>query len=45
MNILLIAGHGDGDSGAVGNGYKECDLTREFASLICSKLKKYVAPP
>ena len=40
MNILLIAGHGDGDSGAVGNGYKECDLTREFASLICSKLKK-----
>lgn len=40
MNILLIAGHGDGDSGAVGSGYKECDLTREFASLICSKLKK-----
>ena len=40
MNILLIAGHGDGASGAVGNGYKECDLTREFASLICSKLKK-----
>ena len=40
MNILLIAGHGNGDSGAVGNGYKECDLTREFASLICSKLKK-----
>lgn len=40
MNILLIAGHGDGDSGAVGNGYKECDLTREFASLIYSKLKK-----
>lgn len=40
MNILLIAGHGDGDSGAVGNGYKECDLTREFASLIYSKLKE-----
>ena len=40
MNILLIAGHGNGDSGAVGNGYKECDLTREVASLLCSKLKK-----
>lgn len=40
MNILLIAGHGDGDSGAVGNGYKECDLTREFSSLIYSKIKK-----
>ena len=27
---LLIAGHGQGDPGAVGNGYKEADLTREF---------------
>lgn len=40
MNILLIAGHGDGDSGAIGNGYTECELTREFASLIYSKLNK-----
>lgn len=34
-------GHGAGDSGATGNGYKECDLTRELADLVESKLKKY----
>lgn len=39
MKILLIAGHGDGDSGAVGNGYEEADLTREFAELLFEKLK------
>lgn len=39
MNILLIAGHGDGDSGAIGNGYKEADLTREFVALLHEKLK------
>lgn len=39
MNILLIAGHGAGDSGAVGNGYKEADLTREFVALLNEKLK------
>ena len=33
MKILLIAGHGNGDPGAVGNGYKESDLTREVALL------------
>ena len=41
MRILLIAGHGDGDVGAVGNGYQEADLTREFAKLIQSHLSKY----
>lgn len=41
MKILLMNGHGDGDSGATGNGYKECDLTRELADLVESKLKKY----
>ena len=30
MNVLLIAGHGNGDSGAIGNGYEEAELTREF---------------
>lgn len=30
MKILLIAGHGDGDPGAIGNNYKECTLTRNF---------------
>ena len=32
MKILLIAGHGQGDPGAMGNGYKEADLTREFVA-------------
>lgn len=41
MKILLIAGHGDGDCGAVGNGCKEADLTREMVKLIKPKLSKY----
>lgn len=41
MKILLIAGHGAGDSGAVGCGYKEADLTREMAKLIKPRLEKY----
>lgn len=41
MKILLIAGHGDGDSGAVGNGYKEADLTREVATLLKAELGGY----
>lgn len=39
MNILLIAGHGDGDSGAIGNGYAEENLTREIAKLLFTKLQ------
>ena len=39
--ILLIAGHGDGDCGAVGCGYKEADLTREMANLIKPYLEGY----
>ena len=38
MKILLIAGHGDGDSGACGNGYREADLTREVVTLLAPKL-------
>lgn len=34
MNILLIAGHGGGDPGAVGNGYREADLARELVYKI-----------
>lgn len=41
MNILLIAGHGQGDSGAIGNGYKEADLTREVVSLLKQHLDSY----
>ena len=38
MNIYLIAGHGNGDPGAVGNGFKEAVLTRE----VCQNIKKYM---
>ena len=41
MNILLIAGHGQGDSGAVGNGYKEAELTREVCKLLKPMLDNY----
>lgn len=41
MKILLIAGHGAGDNGAVGCGYKEADLTREVVRLVKSKLSSY----
>lgn len=34
MKILLIAGHGAGDPGAVGNGYTESILTREAALAL-----------
>lgn len=40
MKILLISGHGAGDSGAVGCGYKEADLTRTATSLLQKYLKK-----
>lgn len=54
MKILLIAGHGDGDCGALGCGYEEANLTREdsrtlknTARQICRRgrfrhVKKYV---
>lgn len=42
MKILVIAGHGAGDPGAVatidGKQYKEADLTREAANLVCKAL-------
>lgn len=41
MKILLIAGHGQGDPGAMGNGYKEADLTREVVNLLKPQLDKY----
>lgn len=41
MKVLLIAGHGAGDSGAVGNGYKEADLTRKIVAALEPKLKKH----
>lgn len=41
MKILIIAGHGDGDTGAVENEYRESDLTREVAKLLKPKLDGY----
>lgn len=41
MNILLIPGHGDGDPGAVGCGYKEADLAREIVGLTKNALDPY----
>lgn len=38
MKILVIAGHGAGDCGAVGNGFRESDLTRELAGYAVSAL-------
>ncbi len=41
MKILLISGHGAGDVGACGNGYKEADLTREVVNILAPKLRQY----
>lgn len=41
MKILLIAGHGGGDPGATGCGYREADLTREVVRLVEERLAKY----
>lgn len=41
MKVLLISGHGAGDPGALGQGYKESDLTRELVNLIKPHLEKY----
>lgn len=46
MKILLIAGHGGSnpyDCGAVGNGYKEANLTREMLRLIASELHQFAS--
>ena len=41
MKILLISGHGAGDTGAVGCGYREADLTREATKILEGKLEAY----
>lgn len=38
MKVLLIAGHGAGDPGAVGNSYKECTLTRHLLECITNRM-------
>ena len=41
--ILIVAGHGGSpyDPGATGNGKKEAELTRQFASELYNQYKKY----
>lgn len=39
--ILIICGHGAGDPGAPGNGYKEADLVREVAPALKNILSNY----
>lgn len=41
MKILLISGHGAGDSGACGCGFKEADLTRTATNILAGKLAAY----
>lgn len=41
MKILLIAGHGQGDSGAVSGVYQEASMTRELLNLLSPKLSPY----
>ena len=45
MKTLIIgAGHGGTDSGAVGSGYKERDLAIEFRNLLVAELQKLSVP-
>ena len=39
--VVLDAGHGGKDSGAIGNGLKEKDLTIKIVNRIADKLKMY----
>lgn len=41
MKFLIIAGHGDGDPGAGGNGYWEANLTREALPMLANNLRMY----
>ena len=43
MKMLLISGHGAGDSGACGNGLQEQNLTREVVNILFEKIKNYCA--
>lgn len=43
MNILLIAGHGGTDTGAVAFGRREADLARELVPMIRDELRAYGA--
>ena len=38
--IFLSAGHSNADPGAIGNGYKEADLTKELRGLVACEIVK-----
>lgn len=38
--IYLFAGHSNNDTGAMANGYKEADLTKELRNIVVNELKK-----
>lgn len=39
--VIVIAGHSDSDPGAVANGYREADLTKEFREMLITVLRYY----
>lgn len=41
MNLLLIAGHGAGDPGAIGNGYQEATEARKVVAALSNALNGY----
>lgn len=41
LKVLVIAGHGAGDPGAVALNFKEADLTRDLANVVVDKLSNY----
>ena len=41
QRVYIDAGHGGGDSGAIGSGYREFDLTSELSNLVGDALSTY----
>lgn len=43
--IYIVAGHGAGDPGAIGNGYQEADVSRRIANSLKNKLSNAILYP
>lgn len=41
MKFIITAGHGDGDPGAVANGFAEAALMLELRDIVAHKLRQY----
>lgn len=39
--LFISAGHGGSDPGAIGNGYKEAELTIEFRNILVAELRTF----